>query len=241
LRYAKIGRTHLAALLGTGTLILGIGLPAALPSALLASAHERPPGSDRTIVGTVTIARGPLSMTGPAAIKWSTRLNGLAQMLTGSSVEDASYTVTDATGSGDGWTMTASAGTFTAADGSALPGTDALVFNGDAADPTAAVMPGAACRTGSACSLPVNDLAYPVTISTTQDGISNPVTVYESEAGTGLGAMDIGAKVGAPAEFWLKIPANAKDDTYTSTVTMSVSDGFSGYSWHLNLAVKVVR
>jgi hypothetical protein len=59
-----------------------------------------------------------------------------------------------------------------------------------------------------------------VQITVAASGTGQPVAIYDATAGTGMGAIVI-SDVG----WWLNIPANARVDTYTSTITLAVDSG----------------
>lgn len=164
-----------------------------------------------------------LGLTAPATLSWSDTLNGHNQSVVDTNTSDQTYTVVDATGTDAGWTVTAEATPFTgSATGAVLP--DATVFetNGDPSSESGTTVPAAQCATGSDCTLPTpsGSIAYPVQITVAASGTGQPVAIYDAEAGTGMGAIVI-ADVG----WWLNIPANARLDTYTSTITLAVDSG----------------
>jgi len=59
-----------------------------------------------------------------------------------------------------------------------------------------------------------------VQITVAGSGTGQPVVIYDAKAGSGIGAIVI-ADVG----WWLNIPANARKDTYTSTITLAIDSG----------------
>ena len=67
------------------------------------------------MAGTATVTGGALGATAPASQSWSTTLNGVDKQLVDGA--DASFSVQDVTGSGGGWTVTATATQFTGAAG----------------------------------------------------------------------------------------------------------------------------
>jgi Ice-binding-like/WxL domain surface cell wall-binding len=170
-----------------------------------------------------TISLGSVSLTAPATLSWTDTLNGYDQSVVDTNTSDQAYTVVDATGTGAGWTVTAEATPFTGrATGAVLP--DATVFetNGDPASESDTSVPAASCATGSSCTLPTpsGSIAYPVQITVAGSGTGQPVVIYDAKAGSGIGAIVI-ADVG----WWLNIPANARKDTYTSTITLAIDSG----------------
>ena len=57
-------------------------------------------------------------------------------------------------------------------------------------------------------------------ITVAGSGLGQPVAIYDATAGSGMGAIVI-ADVG----WWLNIPANARVDTCTSTITLAIVSG----------------
>jgi hypothetical protein len=175
------------------------------------------------ILGDNTISGDSLGLAAPATLSWSDALNGYNQSVVDTNTSDQAYTVVDATGTDAGWTVTAEATPFTgSATGAVLP--DATVFetNGDPSSESGTTVPGAQCAAGSDCTLPTpsGSVAYPVQITVAASGTGEPVAIYAAKAGTGMGAIVI-TDVG----WWLNIPADAKVDTYTSTITLAVDSG----------------
>ena len=164
-----------------------------------------------------------LSLTAPATLSWSDTLNGHNQSVVDTDTSDQTYTVVDTTGTDAGWTVTVEATPFTGSATGAVP-PDATVFetNGNPSSESGTTVPGAQCAAGSDCTLPTpsGSIAYPVQITVAASGTGEPVAIYDAKAGTGMGAIVI-ADVG----WWLNIPANARLDTYTSTITLAVDSG----------------
>ena len=170
-----------------------------------------------------TISGDPLGLTAPATLTWADTLNGDNQSVVDTNTSDQTYTVVDATGTDAGWTVTAEATPFIgSATGAVLP--DATVFetNGDPSRESSTAVPAAQCATGSDCTLPTpsGSIAYPVQITVAASGTGQPAAIYDAKAGTGMGAIVI-SDVG----WWLNIPADARVDTYTSTITLAVDSG----------------
>lgn len=97
--------------------------------------------------------------------------------------------VIDARGTGSGWFMSMSA---YSPSGSSSTASNLLVTSG-----------AAACLSNSTCTLPVNDVPYPVTVGST--GLRS--RVFAAETGSGLGAQAIDVRVmvpgGAPTDLRL--------------------------------------
>ncbi|HUA72443.1 MAG TPA: hypothetical protein VMA96_15215 [Solirubrobacteraceae bacterium] len=145
---------------------------------------------------------GGLSFTPPASISWpSTALTGRDQSIT----TPLSLSPNDETGSGAGWNLTATSTTFTS-------GTYTLPTS--AASITAA---SATAGTGN-CSLPSNQIAYPVTVPA---GTTAPMgaKVFDAAAGTGSGPVNVSLTAA------LNVPGNARTGTYTSTWTLTLASG----------------
>lgn len=87
---------------------------------------------------------------------------------------DLRTAVTDARGTGGGWVLTLAA----------APSASLIVTGADAA-----------CGPGSACTLPVNTVAYPLTTSLT----GTRTLVFEAAPSSGLGSASIDVHVVAPS------------------------------------------
>jgi hypothetical protein len=56
-----------------------------------------------------------------------------------------------------------------------------------------------------------------------------PVSIYNAAAATGLGNIVIGtASAGAPAAWWVNVPASATAGAYVSTITLAINSGPTG-------------
>ena len=180
-----------------------------------------------SVTGTAGVGGGSLGMIAPASQSWSTTLDGTNKQLVDTA--DASFTVQDATGTGAGWTVTATATQFagtlvTPTDTNTLAATGTMVYAGSGSSEASGATPGAACAPATTCHLPTTSgLTLPAPVD--QDGTSL-VNLYDADTGTGLGTIVIGAASGGnPAALWVNVPANATADTYTSTITYAVSTG----------------
>lgn len=208
------------AVLASGLAAGAVVLPAGTASAA-ACGTAIPAGSNCTLVGTVNLTGGTLTLTSPGSLTWSSALNGLNQVLVDTTGADQQYTVTDATGSGAGWHVTTSATTFTNGTHT-FPNTGTFVTNGSTSSVTATTAPSATCSGLATCILPTNTTTYPVAITTAATA-PVPVTVYDTSALTGIGQTVIGGSAAAnPVGWWINVPANAFAGAYTSTITMSV-------------------
>lgn len=181
-------------------------------------------GVSCALTGTFVLGGGVLSLAPPAVMGWGGSVTGVDQALadTTGAGADETYLVDDATGSGAGWHVTASATTFTSTTPAATLATDAFQTNGSVALETDVTPPTTACSAASACTLPTNTQTYPVDI-TTAASAPTPFTIYDASAGTGLGSTIIGGSGTAnPVGWWLNVPANTLAGTYTSTVTLAI-------------------
>jgi WxL domain surface cell wall-binding len=211
----KNTKTRLSAIIGTGALIAGGGFAALAFTGGTALAAQS--GSDPTINGTANLTAGSLSVQAPGSVAWSTTITGLDEVVAGTL--SGPFQVTDATGSGAGWSLNVQADAFTGSAGS-LAGSDALTFNGGAT-PTDTTAMDVAAVTGSTAVLPTDaDVTYPVSISTTAP---SPTAIYDAPASTGLGSFNVGTS--NPGTFWLPISGDALAGSYTSTITVSLSSG----------------
>ncbi len=181
-----------------------------------------PAGTSCTLTGTLNLLAGPLTLTSPTALAWSGTLSGLDQSLVDTTTAHQSYTVVDATGSGAGWHVTASATTFTSGT-LTLANAGTLVTNGSLTSITSANAPTPVCSPLSLCLLPTNTTAYPVAITTAATA-PTPVTIYDTAIHTGLGSILVGGGAN-PVGWWLNVPAATQAGTYTSTVTMQIISG----------------
>lgn len=135
----------------------------------------------------------------PASVSFgSTMLDGTDQTLT----TTASIDVADATGSGNGWHITATSthlsnGTVSLAD-------------------TATTITGAsaACKSGYTCTVPTNSITYPLTLPA---GATAPaaVSVFSAAANSGMGDSTVSLSLS------LAIPGNSMAGSYSGTDTLA--------------------
>jgi WxL domain surface cell wall-binding len=166
--------------------------------------------------------------TAPATQTWGTTLDGTDKQLVDAAPADTSFSVQDATGSGDGWNVTATATQFTVgASTTVLADTGTLVFNGSATSETTGATPGNLCAPATTCTVPTTDVVFPVDFVTGAAVI--PVSIYNAAAATGLGNILIGSSSGgAPAAWWVNVPASATAGAYVSTITLAINSGPTG-------------
>jgi hypothetical protein len=222
-------KRRLTAMLGTSALVISGAAAAAILTAGTASADDCSTATETncTIGGSSELTAGDLTVQGAATMSLNGTLTGVNQMIAG----DPDLTVVDATGSGDGWQLTASASTFTnVSDSDVLIDANYLIFDGSSgsADDTDDV-PSAVCVGSNTCTSVTNHgVSYPVDLTTAPSG-ATALTILNAAVGSGLGSFDIGGGTN-PGTFWLNVPANTKAGTYTSTITMSIASGPSGTS-----------
>jgi hypothetical protein len=150
----------------------------------------------------VTITGGGLTMSNPSATVVSRNPTEL----------DLRTAVTDARGAGSGWFLSL------AAASPSVPGSASLVVT--SAD--------AACSPDSACTLPVNAIAYPLTASLT----GTRTRVFEAAPSSGLGAQSIDLRVMVPAtvastlnfDLSISTPPTAGADIGSTSPPCSIPD-----------------
>ena len=170
---------------------------------------------------TVSIVAGSVSIAAPDALTWTAILDGRNQAVVDTNSADMTYSVSDFSGAGAGWTVTAEATPFTVgAAGPALPSTGILYTNGDPSDESSEMAPTSACVSNSNCipAAPTGTVAYPVEIPISASGTATPAVIYDAAPDSGTGAIVIG-NVG----WWLNVPASAQGGIYTSMITLNIS------------------
>jgi hypothetical protein len=180
-------------------------------------------GTPCTITGTLTITSGTLTLTAPPALGWSETLSGADQHLFDPTLADQTYQVNDATGTAPGWHATVAATTFTTTAPAAihtLVDTGTFATNGSITLMTDTTAPTAACLSTSTCTLPTDTTTYPVAI-TTGAAVAG-VNIYDASALTGLGTITIGSPGADPVGWWINVPSNTIQGTYTSTVSLEL-------------------
>lgn len=151
---------------------------------------------DTNVFTRSACAPGIVSITSPDASDFlPTSITGVAQTTT---ADLAPFSVSDLTGTGAGWHVTAQAGTFTGAAHDLAPSSLSMSEPSVAANGT------------------LSDLPTVVTGPYTID--NGPVQVASAALNQGMGTYDFGATT-----LTLSLPAHVFADIYTSTVTISVT------------------
>jgi hypothetical protein len=151
--------------------------------------------------GTATVSAGSLAfVSSPPNVTFSATLSGLDQTVNSTEAID----VSDATGSGTGWNVTATSTTFTA--GAKTLSTSATTLSAAPTD---------ACDGGATCTVATNSITYPYTLPAATSA-PTATKVFDGAANTGMGNQTV-------TPTWkLSIPANTLAGAYTSTWTISL-------------------
>jgi uncharacterized protein YhdP len=158
------------------------------------------PGVTGASSATGTISAGTLAFVQPASVSFTATLTGVNQTVN----SNQSFDVTDATGSGTGWNITATSTAFT---------------TGSRALPTTAVTvqaaPTQSCDASATCTLATTNVNFPYTLPA---GATAPTAtkIYNSTADSGMGAQT------SVAVMRLALAANTYAGIYTSTWTYSL-------------------
>jgi len=186
---------------GTGRRMRRIGLVAGL-LAVTGLTLEGLPASATT--GTATINAGTLAFVSSLPnVSFSATLNGLDQTISSTQALD----ISDATGSGAGWDVTATSTTFTA--GAKTLSTAATTLTAAPAD---------ACDGGATCTLATNSITYPYTLPAAATA-PTATKLFNGAANSGMGNQTV------TPSWKLSIPASTLAGTYTSTWTISLVSG----------------
>lgn len=156
---------------------------------------------------SVSLSAGPLAVTAPA-------VNDFAVVLLDGSAQTASaplepFSVTDARGSGDGWTLSLQATPFREWDGMSY------VPDGKALPPGSLTLAGISVTATGTGSDPPAAVAGPYLL----DGPA--VTVAAAEASTGMGTF----LVSPTSHLTVAVPAHAYARAYRSELSISVASG----------------
>jgi hypothetical protein len=173
---------------------------AATVAALVALAPATALAETATPSATVTGTPG-VAFTLGTALTFGTTLNGTDKTPT----YDLPMTVDDSRGTGAGWNVTLASTQFST--GGATPRTLAA----DASTITASTV---TCATGSTCTKPDN-VGVATTVPT---GVDPAVKIFGASVGSGMGKVDLTPTV------QVKVPANAYEGTYSSTLTVTKAE-----------------
>jgi len=154
---------------------------------------------------TATLTGGSLAfVSAPPNVNFSATLNGTNQTVTATQALD----VSDATGSGAGWSISATSTTFDAGGGVTLATNSTTVQS----------TPTTACDGGSACTLATNSVSYPYTLPAAASAPA-ATKVFNAAVNTGQGNQTV------TVTWSLAVPSTAQPGTYTSTWTLSLASG----------------
>jgi hypothetical protein len=161
-------------------------------------------GPAQATSATATLSAGSLGfVTTPPALSFSATLNGKDQEPTTTQALD----VSDATGSGAGWNITATSTTFTA-------GTHTLSTTAT----TVGSAPTIACDAGATCTTATNSIIYPYSLPAATTA-PTATKLFNAAEKTGMGNQTV-------TPTWkLAVPASTFAGTYTSTWTESLVSG----------------
>jgi hypothetical protein len=175
----------------------------ALPALLVGLTASSAAASN--VTATAFVSAGSLTLSTTASPSVSVTLDGTDHA--------PSYTlpmtVSDDTGSGNGWNVTVTSTTFST--GGASPN----LLSTTASTATAV---GAVCAGGATCTAPANSITYPLGVPA---GSTPPTAVelFNAAANTGMGSFTVTPTI------QVAIPSNTYAGTYTSTVTVAVVSG----------------
>jgi hypothetical protein len=164
-------------------------------------------------ISTAAISAGTLGfLTAPGPVGFATTLNGTDQDVTNTT--NQTFDVSDATGSGNGWNITATSTAFTMTD-TATPAVTHYLANTSVTEPVA---PAASTCDGGAgkCTLPTNLVTYVYTMPAAQTTAPTATKIYNAAVVTGLGNST------STHILHLAVPQNTYAGNYTSTWTYSL-------------------
>jgi hypothetical protein len=179
---------------------------AVLAGGLIAAGMMTWPCAAGATPATAVIGAGSLAfVTAPANVTFpSTALNGADQTIT----TNEGFDIGDATGSGTGWSISATSTTF-------INGAEDTISDSATTVQTA---PTVGCDSGSSCTTATNSIAYPYTLPA---GATAPTAtkLFDAAENTGMGDQTVTATLS------LAIVADTYVGTYTSTWTISLASG----------------
>ena len=166
-----------------------------------------PATSAGAATATATVTAGSLAfVSAPPNVTFNATLTGANQTVTASQALD----VSDATGSGAGWSISATSTTFSTGGGSPI-----LLST---TSTTIASTPGTACDSGSTCVAATNSVSYPYTLPAAASA-PTATKMFNAAVNTGEGNQTVSVT------WSLAVPATAQPGTYTSTWTISLASG----------------
>jgi hypothetical protein len=183
--------------------VLGAGLlAAAMLLAVPTAAFATGTGTTVPVAATAVFTGGALTFTGPAVPAFTATLAGVDQTVTQPQV----FEVSDATGSGLGWNITATSTFFT---------TSAPIHTLAIGSVTEQAAPVAACDATVACTVATTGLTYPYTLPS---GASAPTAtkMVSAAVNTGMGNQS------STNTMRLAVPAATFSGSYSSTWTYSL-------------------
>lgn len=169
--------------------------------AALSCAVAAPPAGATSASANLTA--GSLAFVAPpGAVTFSAAVTGADLSVTTTQPFD----ISDATGSGTGWNLTATSTTFA---------TSPTVHTLSTSAVTSTSTPTNTCDTSVTCTLATNTITYPYTLPAAATA-PTATKLYNSAANTGMGNQTV-------TPTWkLAIPGNAYAGSYTSTWTLSL-------------------
>jgi hypothetical protein len=153
---------------------------------------------------TANLTAGSLAfVSAPPAVSFSATLNGTNQAVTTTQPLD----VSDATGSGNGWNITATSTLFTS-------GSHTIA----ATATTIPSQPTVGCDTNVTCTTATTNVTYPYSLPAAATA-PTATELYNATANTGMGNQTV------TPTWQLTIPGNTYAGNYTSTWTLSLVSG----------------
>jgi len=173
-------------------------------AAMLCLAWLLPAAPAGAATATATVTGGSLAfVSSPPNVTFSATLNGLNQTVTANQALD----VSDATGSGAGWSISATSTTFT---------TGSVTLSTTSTSITST--PTVACDSGATCVTATNGVSYPYTLPAAASA-PTATKMFNAAVNTGEGNQTVSVT------WSLAVPATAAPGTYTSTWTISLASG----------------
>jgi hypothetical protein len=155
--------------------------------------------------GTATVSAGSLTEANSSTPAPSATLNGTDQIVD----YTLSITVTDATGSGNGWDMTITSTQFST--GGSTPHT----LSTSASSITGVT---STCFASTTCTNPTNSITYPLAVPAAATA-PTAVKFFNAALNSGMGKFTVTPTVA------ITLPANTYAGTYSSTITLAIASG----------------